>query len=184
MKKAIFVHGYTSSPTRKKYQLIGQELERLGIEYAIPAFPGERHPDHKQWLSIIDQEVTTSKHPVILVGHSLGTRAVLLYLDQFDRHIAAAVLIAAFNNKVTDREEGYANFFEYPVDVQRVKSRADTFVVAHSIDDDAIPYHEGEEISKELGARFIPYQGMEHFSGEERAEENAKEFLNIITSVL
>ena len=60
MKKVIFIHGYTSSPKKKKYQIIARELDKLGIEYAIPALPGGENPQSKDWLKIIDREVKKS----------------------------------------------------------------------------------------------------------------------------
>lgn len=75
MKKIIFVHGYTSSPKKTKYQIISRELSKLGIEYSMPSLPGGENPHRKEWLEIINKEVKKSKIPVVLIGHSLGSRA-------------------------------------------------------------------------------------------------------------
>src|SRR3972149_5813884 len=82
MKKIIFIHGYNSSPKKKKYQIIADELTKLGVNFAMPQLPGGENPHSKEWLEIIDREIKSSKEPIILVGHSLGTRAALLYLDK------------------------------------------------------------------------------------------------------
>ena len=71
MKKVIFIHGYTSSPKRKKYQIISKELDKNGVEYSIPAFPGGERPHSTKWLEIIDKEVKNATKPVVLVGRSL-----------------------------------------------------------------------------------------------------------------
>lgn len=54
----------------------------------------------------------------------------------------------------------------------------------HSKDDDYVPYPQGEEIAKELGAKLITYKNYNHFSGEENAERNASEFVKIVKSNL
>lgn len=188
MKKVIIIHGYTSSPKRKKYQIIFQELSALGVDYSIPALPGGKHPRSQEWLEIIDKKVKSSQKPVVLVGQSLGTRAVLLYLDKFGQKVDTVILVATFNNNIEEnrkrRDGNYADFFDYPVDIEKVKKLANKFIVVHSKDDDSIDYKQGVEISNELGAELITYDNMGHFSGEERAEENAKVFLKIIKSVL
>jgi len=188
MKKVILIHGYTSSPKKKKYRIIAKELENLGIEYSIPALPGGEHPHSKKWLEIIDKEVKNSTKPIVLVGHSLGTRTALLYLDKFGHKVDTVVLIAALNNDWRNnrkrRNEYYADFFDYPVDTEKIKKLANKFIVVHSKDDDHIDYRQGKEIARELGAKLITSKNMGHFCGEERAEENAKCFLKIIKSVV
>lgn len=188
MKKVIFIHGYTSSPKKKKYQLIAKELEKADIPYSIPALPGGENPHSKVWLEIIDKEVKGSRNPVVLVGHSLGTRAALLYLDKFERKVDTVILIAAFDNRYLEnrnrRDECYSDFFDYPINIEKVKKLTDKFIVVHSRDDDSIDYSQGKKISKELGAKLVTYEHMGHFSGEEKVEENAKVFLNTVKSVL
>lgn len=188
MKKVILVHGYSSSPKKKKYKIISRELEKLGVEHSIPALPGGEHPRSKEWLEIIDKEVKGVDKPVVLAGHSLGTRAILLYLDKFEQKVDSVILIGAFNNDFKEnrkkREGNYKDFFDYALNIEKVKKLADKFIVVHSKDDDSIDYQQGVEISRELGAELITYENMIHFSGEERAEENAKVFLKVIKSIL
>lgn len=165
-----------------------EALDKANIPYSIPAMPGGEHPHSEEWLELIDKEVKNSTYPVVLVGHSLGTRATLLYLDKFGKKVDTVILIAAFNNDFEKnrnrKDEHYADFFEYPVDVGKVKKLANKFIVVHSKDDDSIDYCQGEEIARELGAKLITYEHMGHFAGEERAEENAKVFLEVVKSAL
>ena len=125
MKQVIFIHGYTSSPNKKKYQIIAQELKKAGVSCSIPALPGGEYPHIKQWLEIINREVKNSKYPVVLVGHSLGTRAALLYLDKFGKKVDTVILIASFNNDCKlnrgRRDEYYPDFFDYAINIDKVK---------------------------------------------------------------
>lgn len=188
MKQVIFIHGYTSFPKKKKWRLIAEDLEQENIPFSIPELPGGEYPYSKDWLEIIDREVKMSDYPVVLVGHSLGTRAALLYLDKFERKVDTVILIASFNNDYklngSRRDEHYADFFEYALDLEKIKKLANKFVVMHSKDDPDIPYSQGEEIAKGLGAKLITYENMGHFSGEERAQKNAREYLKAVKSVL
>ena len=187
-KKVILIHGYTSSPKTEKHQIIAKGLDNLGIEYSIPKLPGGEYPKSKEWLKIIDKEVKGTDKPVVLVGHSLGTRAILLYLDKFEQKVDTVILIAAFDNNFEEnrkREDGnYADFFDYVLNIEKIKKLANEFIVICSKDDDSINYNQGREIAEGLGAELKIYGDMGHFSGEEGAKKNAKFFLEFIKSVL
>ena len=167
-KKIIFVHGYTASSRENWYPNISRELDKLGVEYSIPDMPGGAHPHSKEWLQIIDREVNATSKPVILVGHSLGTRAILLYVDQFERAADSVILVAAFNNDWKHngerKDEHYADFFEYAVDTEKIKKLANRFIVLHSKDDSSIDYQQGVEIAGELGAKLITLEDRDHMS--------------------
>ncbi len=191
MKKVIFIHGYNSLPTspkKRKWQIIAKTLTDLGVDYSIPALPGGENPHSQEWLEIVDREVKNSDKPVVLVGHSLGTRTALLYLDKYNQKVDAVILIAAFNNDYREnrkrKNENYSDFFDYALDIEKIKKLANKFLVLHSKDDDSIPYEQGVQIASELDAELITYEDKGHFSGEERAEENARIYVEIVKSVL
>lgn len=188
MKKVIVVHGYRSSPRNEKYQIISQKLDELGVEHSIPVFPGGKYPHSREWLEIINREVKNTDKLVVLVGHSLGTRAVLLYLDKFETKVDTVILIATFNNNIKENKkrkgESYADFFEYSLNIEKIKKLTNKFIIVHSKDDDLIDYQQAVDISKELGVELITYENASHFSGENEAEKNAEYFLGFIKSAL
>jgi predicted alpha/beta hydrolase family esterase len=160
-------------------------LTKENIDFAIPDLPGERHPKSAEWLSIIDQEAKKSDKPIILVGHSLGTRTALLYLDQFGpENIDSVLLVAAFNNNCEQncnrRHEAYPDFWEYPVDIDKIKKLVKQFVVMHSKDDSSIDYAQAVEISQELDAKLLTYQNRDHFT----EADNAAEIFKVLQSLL
>lgn len=163
----IFIHGYRASPEINWFSEISRELKKLDIPHLIPTLPGGDNPHSAEWLKIIDKTIKSVKTPVILVGHSLGTRAVLLYLDKFKTPVRSVLLVSPFNNDLSNagnRGGGYSDFFEYPVNIPAVKKLASKFIVMHSKDDQAIPFEQGQEIAKELGAEFVVYEDRHHFA--------------------
>ena len=171
--KIIFIHGYTASHLADWYPSITKSLDELGVDYAVPDLPGGRQPHAQDWLNIVDREVKASAKPVVLVGHSLGTRTVLLYLDKYRVPVKAVFLIAAFANWLenADRRDGeaYPDFFEYGLDIEAIRKLADKFVVIHSVDDDSIDYKQGKEIAEQLGAKLITLEGRKHMSAPDNA---------------
>jgi len=170
--KLIFVHGYTASSKDDWYPQISPLFDKKRVDYSIPDLPGGEYPNNKEWLKIIKKEVDNTNKPIILVGHSLGTRAVLLFLDQNDVKLKGVLLIAAFNNSLGNakrRGGKYGNFFEYTVDIEKIKTRAEKFVVMHSKDDDHIDFSQGKEITEELGAKLKVFENRLHFSDSSNA---------------
>lgn len=183
-KKILFTHGYTASSEKDWYPNISEELDEMGIDYSIPDLPGGKHPHSRDWLEIIHEEVELTSKPIILVGHSLGTRAALLYLDKYEKKIDTVILIAAFDNdyeKNRKRKNGnYADFFEYSIDLDKVKNLANQFIVMHSKDDSSIDYEQGVTICKKLDGKLKTYEDRDHFS----EPENAEYVLETLQSVL
>ncbi|MBI5465461.1 alpha/beta fold hydrolase [Candidatus Gottesmanbacteria bacterium] len=181
--KIIFVHGYTASPQADWYSNISRELKKLKIDFSIPLLPGGLYPKSKIWIDKICQEVKKTKKPIILVGHSLGSRVVLLFLEEYGSRVDKVILIAAFNNNPSNaqRKKGvYADFFDHEIDLEKIKKLAKKFIVMHSKDDDSIPYNQGVEIARQLGAKLITYKDRSHFSD----PENYKYILEILLEEL
>ncbi len=185
-KKVIFVHGYTASSKADWYPSISRELDKLGVDYSIPDFPGGEYPHSKEWLEFLDSEIKATDQPIILVGHSLGTRAILLYLDKFQKEVDSIILVAPPDNDVkrgggVRRADGkLADFWEYEIDLKKLRELANTFIVVHSKDDSVVTYQDGVNIASALGAKLITLEGRDHMS----EPENYTYVLEILRSVL
>lgn len=177
--KIIFIHGYTASSSADWYPNISPELKKLGIYFAVPDLPGGDYPHANEWLEKIHKEVLKTRKPLILVGHSLGSRAVLLYLEKYKLRVEKVFLIAAFANRVENakRNDGkaYPDFFTHKIELEKIKPLVGKFIVIHSTDDDSIPYEQGAEIAKDLSATLKTFKGRGHFYDPEDAPIILKE---------
>lgn len=181
--KIIFVHGYTASHLADWYPEISKELDKLGIGYEIPDLPGGENPHADEWLNVLHELISKIRKPLVLVGHSLGTRAVLLYLEKYKPKVKKVFLIAPFNNSVVNakrRDECYSDFFDHKIDLKKIKPFVGKFVLVHSKDDDSIKYEQGVELSKDLNSELITFEDRKHFS----APSNAPYILNILKKEL
>ncbi|HWY80061.1 MAG TPA: alpha/beta fold hydrolase [Candidatus Sulfotelmatobacter sp.] len=168
----VFVHGYTASHLADWYPTISEELDRLGIDYVIPDLPGGDTPHVNGWLSKLHGIVKKIDKPLIFVGHSLGARTVLLYLEKYKPKVEKVFLIAAFANDIDNakRKDGkYSTFFQNKIDLKNIKPFVKKFIVMHSEDDSSIPYKQGKQIADELNAELITYKDRDHFSNPNNA---------------
>lgn len=179
----IFIHGYTASRHADWYPNIAAELKVRNISYEIPTLLGDKHPHANHWIEKIHKVIEKIRGPIILVGHSLGTRAALLYLERYPTKLHALVLIAAFANRKENakrKNEHYADFFEKIVDTDAIKSLTSHRIVIHSTDDDSIAFEQGEEIARDLDAKLLTYNNRGHFSD----PENYSYIFDVIQNIL
>lgn len=169
--KIIFIHGYTASHLADWYPNISKELDKLGVDYVVPDLPGSLHPYAQEWLDILHKIISQTNKPLVLVGHSLGTRTALLYLERYYPKVEKVFLIAAFANRTENAKrkggDAYPDFFENTIGLDEIKPLVKKFIVMHSKDDSSIPYWQGQEIAKDLGAELVPYEERDHFSDPE-----------------
>ncbi|MBI2617603.1 alpha/beta fold hydrolase [Candidatus Gottesmanbacteria bacterium] len=169
----VFIHGYTASSLSDWYPAIAKELKKLHVDFAIPDLPGRQSPKASQWLRVLHSVINNTKKPLIIVGHSLGTRAALLYLEKYKKRVEKVFLIAAFANAVENTQrhngEAYPDFFTHRIDMKKIKQLGGKFIVIHSKDDSSIPFSQGVSIAKDLSAELITYNGKDHFSAPEDA---------------
>lgn len=164
--KILFIHGYTASSKADFYPALSVLLDKAHIDYAIPDLPGEKYPHAHIWLEKLHESIKNSTKPLIIVGHSLGTRTALLYIEKYLPKVKHLFLIAAFANRLENakrRDEVYSDFFENMVDVTKIKSVVEHSYVLHSNDDHSIPIEQGREIAHELDAEIIVSTDRDHY---------------------
>lgn len=181
--KIIFAHGYTASATSDWYPEICTELRALKIAYAIPNLPGDTHPHATDWIEALHAEIEKAKEPPIVVGHSLGTRALLLTLEKYPTKLKAMILVAPLANTTENakrRNEAYPDFFDHVIDMKKIQDATPNRIILHSIDDDSVPYRQGQEVTRDLGGHLLTYNGKGHFT----EAENYIYILDVIKNIL
>ncbi len=178
----IDIPGYNHNSESMWHPDFRKYIIESGNEVITLDLPGGKYPVFREWYPIIEQAVEEAKNPVILVGHSLGTRGVLLFLEQTQHSVDDIVLIAPFDNSLSNasfRNGNYSNFFEHLVDIDKVKSKIkDKIKVIGSEDDANIPYIQAQNISRDLQGELITIPDSSHFLDIKWAKLLSKIILN------
>lgn len=167
MKRIFIIHGYGADPDCNWFPYLKEELNKRGLAAQVPVMPNTEAPQCREWVETLKGLVGRPDKGTILVGHSLGTAAILRYLETLkDGESVGDVFLVAG----ADANPGFPeldSFVAVPPDYEKMKKGAKSFTVIHSDDDPVVPFAMGQRLSKGLGAEFIPLSGLEHLNAGE-----------------
>lgn len=181
MKKRVFIiHGWEGSPKNDWMPWAKKELEQKGYQVIVPEMPDTKHPRIETWVPYVNKVVGKPDENTILIGHSIGCQTVLRYLQTLkdEQKVAKVILVAGWISltpislRAPEDREIVKPWYETPIDYQKVKSHADSFVAIFSDNDPYVPFLKNSETYKEkLGAEIILEKGKGHFNDESSITE-------------
>lgn len=171
MKKVFIVHGFGGIPNGGWISWIMAELAKNKIYTCALPMPDAKNPVVSKWVEEIAHTVNNaSEDEIFLVGHSLGATAVLKYLEflEGNRKISGAILVSGLVSPLEPENEksNYRTIdsFVIPeINFEKIKNKANKFVVLHSIDDPAVPFENAEKISTALNCELVKVEKGGHF---------------------
>jgi predicted alpha/beta hydrolase family esterase len=181
MKRAFIIHGYQGYPQEAWQPWLRSELESNGYLVALPAMPHPESPGVVEWVDFIDRLIGAPDQDTVLIAHSMGGFAALLYLDRLDgakKSVGKTVLIATgFPSGLSAREADeradgdpvLRSWLGCTVDSGRVRRAAGKCTVILSDDDPYIPVDEARAaFAANLEARIIIEKGLGHMNEDSR----------------
>ncbi len=164
MKKVVIIHCWDGYPNYCWYPQTKKELEAKGFEVVVPTMPETNLPKLALWLPKLEEVVGSSDGDLYLVGHSVGVITILRYLEKLaGKKVVGVVMVAGFTDDLGYDE--LKNFFETPIDFEKIKTKSNQFVAIHSDNDPYVPLKHGDILKEKLGAKLIIKHDMGHFSG-------------------
>ncbi|MFA6514897.1 MAG: alpha/beta hydrolase [Candidatus Paceibacterota bacterium] len=171
MKKVFIVHGFGGIPNAGWLPWIMKELAKDKTYACVLPMPDSKKPVVSKWVEEISHAVDNApEEEIFLVGHSLGATAILKYLESIheNKKIPYVVLVSGLISSLEPENEqsvyrAIDSFVAPKIDLDKVKNKAEKFVVLHSKDDPAVPFWQAEEISKALDCEFITTEKGGHF---------------------
>lgn len=165
MKKVVIIHCWDGHPEYCWYPQTRKELEEKGFQVEVPAMPETNFPKLSLWLPRLKEVASNPDEDLCLIGHSAGVITILRFLEQLEegKKVGGVVMVAGFTDDLGYKE--LKNFFETPIDFEKVKTKANRFVAIHSDNDPYVPLIHGDILKKKLGAKLIVKHDMGHFSG-------------------
>ncbi len=164
MKNVLILHGTSGSSRGNWFPWLKTELEKRDWKVWVPDLPGADTPNVKLYNEFIFGSDWTFDEESVLIGHSSGSVAILGLLQALPegKKVKTAVLVGSFKDDLG--REDLKGLFEEPFDFDKIKTRAEKFVLIHSDDDPYCPLPGAEYLAEKLGGELIIKNGQKHFS--------------------
>ena len=163
--KAIIIHGTGGSPEGNWFPWLKKDLEAIGYEVIIPRFPQPERQSLDSWMKEFGKYTIDEK--TILVGHSIGSAFILNILENTNKKIKAAILVAGFTGLLDNDFDKYnKTIAERDFDWKKIKQHCDMFYVINSDNDPYVPLEKGKSLAKNLGSELIILQNAGHINME------------------
>ncbi len=164
--KIILVHGWKETPRSAWYPWLKKELTRRGFEIQIPKMPHPEKPVLQEWIDVLEK-LMDGVEDIILIGHSLGCRAILKFTE--NHSVRGIILVAARVGKSKFKE--LEQFYEKDVSWKKVKKNCRKIVGIYSDNDPLVPLRDTESLRKKLGASILIEHGKGHLGGDSGVKE-------------
>jgi len=154
-KNVIIIHGAFGCPNENWFPFLKREIEALGVNVLVPAFPTPEGQSLESWLEVFKEYENYLNDKTIFVGHSLGPAFILNLLEKYDKVVAAAYFVAPFTGLINIEDFDKINYTitDRNFDWDLIKEHCKEFYVYHSDNDPYVPQSKSEFMSKQLGAK-------------------------------
>ena len=163
MKNAIIVHGRRAQPEIHWFFEEKENLEEKGYTVSVPKCSDAVHPKLADWMKVLEKE--SLRENTILIGHSLGTVAVLRLLEKKNIKVDKVFLLAGYAGDLRENYEAH-EFVQDKFDWEKLRGLANKFIFINEKNDPNVRFELGEEVAEKLGAELVvsPTENhMHHF---------------------
>ena len=166
MANIIIIHGTMGSPKGNWFPWLKSELEKLGHNVFVPKFPTPEGQNLDNWMKTFQDYKKYLDEDSILVGHSLGPSFILSILENLDRSIKSAYLVAGFTGLLDNKEFDTLNesFVTKSFNWSKIKQNCGSFYVINSDDDPYVPLEKGKDLADSLGTELIVLNNAGHIN--------------------
>jgi hypothetical protein len=159
------VHGYGASPSDHWFSWLKNAMEKKGASVSIVNLPAPDAPQPNEWQQALESQVASLDEGTYFVAHSLGSIALLRFLEGVQgKTIGGYLLVSGFNNSLPALPQ-LDSFKKPTIDYGRLVDIASNRVVVSAIDDPSVPHAFSESLANSLKAKFVSVQRGGHFLG-------------------
>ncbi|MDE1828031.1 MAG: alpha/beta hydrolase [Candidatus Micrarchaeota archaeon] len=166
--KLVIVHGWMGTPTRDWLAWVKEGLRGEDVEVKIPRMPNTNRPKIEVWNRHLAKVVGKPDENLFMIGHSIGGRLLLRYLEGIDAKIGGAIIVASWLDKRVKPFKLKANakmmapWLDTPIDWKAIKRHSNQFTAIYSDNDAYVPMSAAQMIKRKLNAKVIVLHNKGH----------------------
>jgi predicted alpha/beta hydrolase family esterase len=167
MKNAFIFHGTEGYPEENWFPWLKQELEKLGYIVYVPQFPSPPKIPAKiaEWFDVLKKYEEHINKDTILIGHSLGGIFNLRLLEKLKQPIKAGILVGTpIGVRPILNYDRDSSFTGFSFDWNKIRNKAEHFLVFQSDDDPYVSIGNGEQLAKHLNVVLTFVKNAGHFN--------------------
>lgn len=160
--RVIIVHGWADRPGRGWQDWLGKELTEQAVKVISPAMPNPKLPKLSDWQKTLAKEIGEIDENTALVGHSLGTFALLRYLEQYDGSNKAGqlILVAGF---IENGGRSLKSYFSPQPNIDKIRNQVVDIHHVFSDNDKMVKPKRSQQLAELLGGKTHALSGYGHF---------------------
>ena len=175
------IHGVYANPESNWFSWLKKALEQGGYEVIVPKMPTPVGQTLDAWLRVFLEVENKINEETVLIGHSLGAAFILSWLEQTQKKVKAAYLVAGFFQLLNSPyDEINKTFVEKQFNWEKIKSNCGKFFVIASDNDQYISL----DISRQLSENVNGLLEIVHDGGHLNKEAGYEEFPLLFDSIL
>ena len=181
MRNIFIIHGVYGNPDENWFPWLKKELEKIGCNVIVPAFPTPEGHNLSNWLKVLDEYESFINKETIFIGHSMAVAFVLTALEKMDHSISSCFFVAGWTGRLNHPlDEINKTFIDRNFDWEKIQKNCKKFYVFNSNNDPYVPLEMGKELAKNLNSELTVVKGAGHFG------ENAgyKEFPLLLENIV
>ena len=182
----FIIHGIYGHPGENWFPWLKNELEKKGFEVIVPKFPTPLDQTLESWLRIISKYDDKINEQTVMIGHSLGVPFIINYLEQSNKKINSAFLVAGYHKMIENEfKELNKTFVGKEFDWEKIKSNCGKFYVVASDNDPYISLEINQELAKILDSDITIIHNGGHLNKKAGFTEFPKilELINAMLSI-
>ena len=151
----FIIHGVYGNPQENWFPWLKKELEKKDCEAIVPKFPTPIGQSLESWLRIFKKYEDKINSETILIGHSLGAAFILNYLEQSEKKVNSAYLVAGYHYVLENQFKNMnKTFVDKKFNWSRIIENCGKFFVIGSDNDEFIPEDATRQLALNLDAEL------------------------------
>ncbi len=166
--KAFIIHGTFGNPEENWFPWLKAELEKLGVEVAVPRFPTPEGQSLEAWMNVFEKFLPEIGEETVFVAHSLGPAFVLNVVEKLEKPVRACFFVSGFTGRLGNEKFDSLNnsFADREFDWKKIKQECKRFVLFHSDNDPYVPLEKAQKLGQVLETEPVIVKEAGHFNEE------------------
>lgn len=178
MNKIYIVHCWDGTKNDGWYPWLDKRISNTNNEVIRFNMPDTANPKIEEWVSELNNQVSSLDEHTYFVGHSIGCQTIMRYLEKQNvRKIGGILFVAPWLDLLPEAvsdEESYniaQPWLNTPIDFEKIKNFTDNITCIFSDSDYFVSLEQEKKFKELLNAKTLIVKDKGHISADDGIED-------------